>query len=141
MFYCRLLGGGERALNVFSQRLPIIRQGKPIHCWPKNLGKKGLSSLFKQWGSLWGWNLYPVSVVLKGVNQWLPLTWDGTIDNMLVYFEHKPVLVFSWIDQGFAKNKCLVKKTQHTKSIDNEIWTNDHSGSGQMCCVLHYCWC
>lgn len=47
------------------------------------------------------------------------LGWDNR--QLLVYFEHKPVLVFSWIDQGFAKNKCLVKKTQHTKSIDNEI--------------------
>lgn len=73
MFDCCLLGGGERVLNDFSQRLPLTRHGKQSIVGLKIYAKKVKPPVSNS-----ETELIPRFCSAKEVNHRLPLIWDRT---------------------------------------------------------------
>lgn len=73
LFDCCLLGGGERVLNDFSQRLPLTRHGKQSIVGLKIYAKK-VKPPFSNSET----ELIPRFCSAKEVNHRLPLIWDRT---------------------------------------------------------------
>lgn len=123
MFDCCLLGGGERVLNDFSQRLPLTRHGKQSIVELKIYAKK-VKPPFSNSET----ELIPRFCSAKEVNHRLPLTWDGT--GLLWALTGTSV-------QFDGSLSVLLKNTTHNikywqgdlNQWSLRLWPNDH-----------YCW-